>query len=89
MIGQQTFQGKRDTHGRGDTRQKESVSSQGRCAKLSNESQTEGCEIDSEEHLRNLTEAITEREKALGYREQDQRKSGNGGRTLEKCENSL
>jgi hypothetical protein len=29
------------------------------------------------------------REKALSYNEQDPNRSGNGGRTLEKCENSL
>ena len=41
---------------------KESVSSQGRCVELSSESRTEGRELDVEEHLRNLPEAITERE---------------------------
>jgi hypothetical protein len=70
MIGWQTFQGKRDTHGRGDTgTKKKSVSSQGRCAELSSESRTEGCELDVREHLRNLVEAIIEREKDLGYKE--------------------
>ena len=39
--------------------------------------------------MRNLVEAITEREKDLSYREHDPTRSGNGRRTLEKCENSL
>ena len=41
---------------------KGSVSSQGRCAELSSKSQMEGRELDAKEHLRNLAEAITERE---------------------------
>jgi hypothetical protein len=83
-IGWKTFQGKRDTQGRGDTGKKKSVNSQWRCTKLSNESQTEGYELDAEEHLRNLVEAIIEREKALIYREHEPNRSENRGRTLEK-----
>ena len=45
-----------------ETPDKKSVILQGRCAELSSESQTEGHELDAEEHLRNLVEAITERE---------------------------
>jgi hypothetical protein len=50
---------------------------QGRCTELSSKSRTEGRELDAEEHLRNLAEAITEREKALSYREHDPTRSGN------------
>jgi hypothetical protein len=46
-----------------ETPDEKSVSSQGRCAKLSSESRTEGRELDAKDHLRNLTEAITERER--------------------------
>jgi hypothetical protein len=62
---------------------------QGRCGELSSESRTKGLDIDAEEHLRNLVKAITKREKSLNYREHDPNRSENGGRTLEKCENSL
>jgi hypothetical protein len=72
-----------------ETPDKKSVSSQGRCTELSRESRTKGCELDAMEHLRNLAEAITKIEKALSYREHDPNRSGNEGRTLEKCDNSL
>jgi hypothetical protein len=45
-----------------ETRDKKSVSSQGRCDEFSSESRTEGHEIYAEEHMRNLVEAINERE---------------------------
>ena len=55
-----TLLGKRDTHMGEEGRPDEGRSSQGRGTNLSNESQTKGCELDAEEHQRNLSEATTE-----------------------------
>ena len=61
-IGRQKPSQVRGTHTRENEAPDEGGSSQGRGTKLSNESQTEGRELDAEGHLRNFVEATSERE---------------------------
>jgi hypothetical protein len=65
-----------------------SVSLQGRGMDLSSESQIEGHEFDAEEHLRNLVEAIIERNLLKLQRTKPEQKM-NRERILKNCESSL